>query len=562
MYRVFAIAILIFAACAGNAFAQFDPKYNVEVPVKRLALVVGNADYVNAEVLPGSAKDADAIAEKLRAAGFTVTLAKNIATRADFLNKYFLDFLEKIEEGSFVVFYFSGHGFTYGGESYLAPLQVPQRLPGAQVFTTFISTSALQERINLHNPALLVMLLDACRNISGFIDSSAGGPSDVEKGLASLAPVQNNIVGYASAPGKISIGSSAGAYSKYTAALLAHLITVDEEFDKAHKEVIADVRNNTSNGQNPWLSASSTLDVYFNPSPVVLDQFRDAWQAAQQSDTPDAAKRYLDLFALGPYAVSARKWLAERTQRASTFTQFSPGQIDSLWQDALGTPAFGTRITGPFGFSRVGSQNQPTIQSRDLGERKQIQPGAREVAGVLAGNQDVIVLEPTTARFRPDATAAPAGSLDVGARIVVTSVEEDNQGAVWLKASSKQFSQAFYVPVPPTAGTLDVSIGKALLEFDLDAASRGSAGIASQLTIDNALKGIKAAGQRINWISISVPKTDPNNVPFSEREALLLSARATHGAYLLSKTIPRGRITIVDGADFSGTNPRVRIFGN
>jgi hypothetical protein len=141
-------------------------------------------------------------------------------------------------------------------------------------------------------------------------------------------------------------------------------------------------------------------------------------------------------------------------------------------------------------------------------------------------------------------------------------VEEDNQGAVWLKASSKQFSQAFYVPVPPTAGTLDVSIGKALLEFDLDAASRGSAGIASQLTIDNALKGIKAAGQRINWISISVPKTDPNNVPFSEREALLLSARATHGAYLLSKTIPRGRITIVDGADFSGTNPRVRIFGN
>jgi hypothetical protein len=109
------------------------------------------------------------------------------------------------------------------------------------------------------------------------------------------------------------------------------------------------------------------LDVYFNPSPVVLDQFRDAWQAAQQSDTPDAAKRYLDLFALGPYAVSARKWLAERTQRASTFTQFSPGQIDSLWQDALGTPAFGTRITGPFGFSRVGSQIQPTIQCRDLG---------------------------------------------------------------------------------------------------------------------------------------------------------------------------------------------------
>src|SRR5262249_40973183 len=157
------------------------------------------------------------------------------------------DFVDTIEEGSFVVFYFSGHGFTYAGESYLAPLQFGKKVTSAQVFTTFVSVSALQERINLQKPGLLVMLLDACRNVSGFIDSSKGGQSDVDKGLARLDSVQNNIIGYASEPGKISIGSAEGALSKYTEALLAHLPTADVEFDRAHKDVIADVRESTSN---------------------------------------------------------------------------------------------------------------------------------------------------------------------------------------------------------------------------------------------------------------------------------------------------------------------------
>src|SRR5947209_9780161 len=261
MFRIFIIAILS-VALTSAAYAELDPRYNTEAPVKRLALVIGNSNYVNAEPLPGSVTDARAIAEKLKGAGFAVTLGENVPTRADFLNMYFLDFLDKIEEGSFVVVYFSGHGFTYSGESYLAPLQFPKKVPSTQVFTTFISASALQDRINLKNPGLLVMLLDACRNIGGLIDSSGGDPNDIEKGLAGLATVQNNIIGYASAPGKISIGNSAGALSRYTEALLAHLPTVDEEFDRSHKAVIGDVRSRTSNAQNPWISASSTLDVY------------------------------------------------------------------------------------------------------------------------------------------------------------------------------------------------------------------------------------------------------------------------------------------------------------
>ncbi len=199
MMSRFFLVIALLAICYSSAIAESDPRFNEPVPVKRVALVVGNADYVNAEPLPGSLSDAREMVKKLEASGFLVIKLENVASRDVFLGK-FLNFLDQIEEGSFVVFYFSGHGFTYGGESYLAPLNFPKKVASAAVFSTFISVSALQERINLRNPAVLLMFLDACRNIGGFIDASSGGAADVDKGLAALVSSKNNLIAYATAP--------------------------------------------------------------------------------------------------------------------------------------------------------------------------------------------------------------------------------------------------------------------------------------------------------------------------------------------------------------------------
>jgi uncharacterized caspase-like protein len=182
-----ALVLLSLVGWALPAASQPLPRFNVETPVQRLALVVGNADYLNADRLPGSLTDARAMAKKLEEGGFKVTLAENAATRSDFINGYLTPFLAAIEEGSFVVFYFSGHGFTYGGESYLAPLEFPPKVPSTQVFTTFISASAVQERINNRKPTLLVMVLDACRNIGGFIEAISGHLATSKKALGIFA---------------------------------------------------------------------------------------------------------------------------------------------------------------------------------------------------------------------------------------------------------------------------------------------------------------------------------------------------------------------------------------
>src|SRR5262249_19178141 len=147
-------------------------------------------------------------------------------------------------------------------------------------------------------------------------------------------------------------------------------------------------------------------------------------------------------------------------------------------------------------------------------------------------------------------------------KISVSGFEEKEDGRVWLKARSKDASKEVYVQVPKTAGIQDITLGKALREFDLTAESAYAAEFANSAAIDEALRDLKGGASGVTWVSISVPKLDSHGNAFAEKAALVLESRAAHGAYLLARTIPKERITVLNGADFSGENPRVRIFGN
>ncbi|MBA3520851.1 MAG: caspase family protein, partial [Rhizobiales bacterium] len=139
------------------ARAQDPNPYFAAAPAKRLALVVGNADYVNAAPLPGADDDAQELAETLRSLGFSVTEVLNVRSRAEFLQVHYLPFLDSIEEGSLVVFSFSGHGFTYGGESYLMPLEFPPKVKATKIFTTFLSETSLRELLNSRRPGVALI---------------------------------------------------------------------------------------------------------------------------------------------------------------------------------------------------------------------------------------------------------------------------------------------------------------------------------------------------------------------------------------------------------------------
>ena len=84
---------------------------------KRIALVIGNSTYQNVAKLPNPTKDADAVAQLFKAAGFdTVSLQKNVGN-LDF-KRAICKFEEAAGDADIAVVYYAGHGrdrFTRSG---------------------------------------------------------------------------------------------------------------------------------------------------------------------------------------------------------------------------------------------------------------------------------------------------------------------------------------------------------------------------------------------------------------------------------------------------------------
>jgi uncharacterized caspase-like protein len=108
LWRYLSLLIAIVICCP--SYAQ-EAEYLFERPTTRRALVVANSEYENEAKLPGTLADADTVSKILKDAGFTITDARNV-TRAQFLSLHLLPFLGTIQQDDFVVFYFSGHGFS------------------------------------------------------------------------------------------------------------------------------------------------------------------------------------------------------------------------------------------------------------------------------------------------------------------------------------------------------------------------------------------------------------------------------------------------------------------
>ena len=97
---------------------------NVAVfPQKRIALVIGNADYDGNAKLKNPVRDAALIASSLKACQFDVILRNNLDRRS--LVKAVDSFSRKIRESPSctALFYYSGPGLQHSGENYIIPLR-------------------------------------------------------------------------------------------------------------------------------------------------------------------------------------------------------------------------------------------------------------------------------------------------------------------------------------------------------------------------------------------------------------------------------------------------------
>jgi hypothetical protein len=534
LWRYLSLLIAIVICCP--SYAQ-EAKYVFERPTNRLALVVANSEYENEAKLPGTQADADTISQILKAAGFTVTDARNV-TRAQFLSLHLLPFLATVKQDDFVVFYFSGHGFSYGGENYLAPIQFPKTVAANEVFSNFISMSSVQDLISETKPGFLLMLLDACRNIAEFITPSSPTPNRIEKALALMrSPPGNIVIGYSSDLGKPSIGSSiAGQLSIYTKSLSKYLPREDVDFDKVRRDIHFDVQFETQDQQKPWFSDGSSAEIYFRPSQRLHDLERDAWLAALSTKDKKEISRFLRWYNVSRFAAAARTWLDDHKEQHSGFSRISPLGPEIAWvapqETAAAAPIKLRRVEGPLAFSRIARTDLSGLSTISMADVVTALPfpetrptaGLTRPAEVFAKHGEAVTTGPVAGRAKPNDRAKIVVALAANTKVAVEGYEVDTRNQTWAQVRAPGEDQSIYVAVSPTTVSRTTDIGKPLIEINVGALKGGLKSLADAKTAVEALRKLKQDGRSVEWISIATPSTPSTNTELSD----LSSARAAH----------------------------------
>lgn len=143
---------------------------NTLLAAKRVALVIGNSNYLSLNTLATPRNDATAIAEKLNKLGFKLMSADGRLGNKAVLNvkeDQFLDLIDQFSQqankAEVAMVYYAGHGMQFGSESFLLPVDV-QKTNIKLIQRHAISLEELLRSLD-GKADLTIAVFDACREI-------------------------------------------------------------------------------------------------------------------------------------------------------------------------------------------------------------------------------------------------------------------------------------------------------------------------------------------------------------------------------------------------------------
>jgi hypothetical protein len=280
---------------------------------KRIALVIGNSNYVNVRPLANPENDASAMAALFREAKFDVVDASNNLGGLE-MRRLFRDFAEKSRSADIAVVYYAGHGIEIDGINYLLPVDTALKRD-IDVEDEAIS---LDRIVRMLEPAkrLRLIILDACRD-NPFVKTvrRTSETRSIGRGLVRIEPPSSDtLIAYA-AKERTTASDGDGKHSPFTTALLKNLTVPGLDLRIALGRVRDDVMETTRNRQEPFVYGSlggSTVSLVPEPAKVAApardpnaDARRD-YEFASQVGTREAWDSFLALHATGFYADLAR----------------------------------------------------------------------------------------------------------------------------------------------------------------------------------------------------------------------------------------------------------------
>lgn len=233
------------------------------------ALVIGNADYVDAGKLKNPVNDAMDISAQLEECGFTVATKLNCSYRE--MDQALKDFKKALKDSDVGLFFFAGHGMQVDGDNYLAAVDTDVSDELAAKHSSLALNKVIDVMEKADN-ASSIIVLDACRN-NPF--ERAWSRSMSSRGLAPVYAPRGTLVAYATSPGQVA-SDGRGRNGAYTAALLEHLATPDCSIEGMFKRVRNTLSTATGGKQISWEHTSLAGDFFFNLSlGARIDEYAD-----------------------------------------------------------------------------------------------------------------------------------------------------------------------------------------------------------------------------------------------------------------------------------------------
>ena len=297
--------------------------------MRRVALVIGNANYVNGNALANPINDATDICNALRRMKFEVLCYYDVPSRRAF-EQHIHDFQVRLGRGVASVFYYAGHGVQVSRENYLIPTQaniVNRRGLEDEAVSLGYLMSALKDGQSDFN----FVVLDACRD-----NPFRGFTRAMTPGLAPLteAPA-GSIVLYATAANERAFDGS-GRNSPFAKHLLANIARPGISIEQLIKDVSRGVQDETfreeRHRQTPFTYGSFTGEFCFAGCAVPVSAASAAQLKSQEVEMERLRREKAQLEA----------------QIASRNARSNPGNEKSRKEAPLATVAPRADIPGAF----------------------------------------------------------------------------------------------------------------------------------------------------------------------------------------------------------------------
>ncbi len=255
---VFNTVVLIFFCLLGLSVAA------QKIPEKRLALVIGNGDYLTAP-LTNPVNDARSMARALRNVGFDVLLRENVSNQTE-MKRVVREFGQKLKNYDVGMFYYAGHGIQKDGYNFLVPVNA--RISSEEeVEYECVDAGYVVALMDAADSRVNIIVLDACRN-----NPFARTYRSTRQGLVSMNAPAGTIIAYATSPGKTALDGD-GVNGLYTQELLYQIQQPGLKIEDVFKNVRIEVMRKSDNKQVPWESSSLTGDFYFKPTQEQLSKY-------------------------------------------------------------------------------------------------------------------------------------------------------------------------------------------------------------------------------------------------------------------------------------------------